>query len=55
MSEVEEEHSRNEILLSQLEELKLYNQKDKENMEAEILSLKHYSRELQKKLVKLLK
>lgn len=55
MSEAEEEHSRNEVLLCQLEQLKACNQKDRANMQTEVLNLKQYSRELQKKLIKLLK
>lgn len=52
---MEKEKCKNEILQSQLEEFKVYNQKDRESMEAELIHLQSDSRELQKKLIKLLK
>ncbi|XP_054721227.1 FYVE and coiled-coil domain-containing protein 1-like [Uloborus diversus] len=55
IAHIEEERSKNDLLLAQLEDLKSYNERDKITLESEIIHLQNDSRQLQKRVVKLLK
>ncbi|XP_035227002.1 FYVE and coiled-coil domain-containing protein 1-like isoform X2 [Stegodyphus dumicola] len=52
---VEDERKKNDILLSQFEEFKAYSRRDKSVLEAEFINLQNDSRQLRKRLIKLLK